>query len=60
VTTCDEAREACPLFPGAQRQLHWSFPDPAAVEGPRRTDAFRHVRDGLKASVEELVRRTPA
>ncbi|MBU6424512.1 MAG: arsenate reductase ArsC, partial [Chloroflexi bacterium] len=28
VTTCDEAKEACPLFPGAKRMLHWSIPDP--------------------------------
>ena len=58
VTTCDEAREACPLFPGAKSLLHWSFPDPAAIEddGATRLAAFRKVRDGLKERVDQLAR----
>lgn len=54
VTTCDEAKEACPLFPGAKRMLHWSFLDPAAVAGPEqlRLDAFRRVREGLRQRIE--------
>jgi arsenate reductase (thioredoxin) len=58
VTTCDEAKEACPLFPGAFETLHWGLPDPAAVEGdePTRLEAFREVRDELWAHVAELAR----
>lgn len=58
VTTCDEAMEACPLFPGAKSMLHWSFSDPAAVRGDEATRlaAFREVRDGLKERVEQLAR----
>lgn len=58
VTTCDEAREACPFFPGARAMLHWSFPDPAAVDGDEeaRLAAFRRVRDGLRARMREIVR----
>ena len=50
ITVCDDAREACPIFPGARRQMHWSFPDPAAVRGEleRRHQAFRDVRDALR------------
>ena len=58
VTTCDEAKEACPLFPGAGVMLHWGLPDPAAVEGDEETrlKAFRQVRDELWAHVAELAR----
>jgi len=45
VTVCDDAKEACPYFPG-DRQLHWSFDDPSAAEGPEeeRLEVFRRVR----------------
>ena len=33
VTVCDNARDACPVFPARTQRLHWSFEDPAAVEG---------------------------
>jgi arsenate reductase len=58
VTTCDEAKEACPLFTGAFETLHWSLPDPAAVLGDEETrvEAFREVRDELWAQVADLSR----
>ena len=33
VTVCDNAREACPTFPGARQLLHWPFDDPADATG---------------------------
>jgi ArsR family transcriptional regulator, arsenate/arsenite/antimonite-responsive transcriptional repressor / arsenate reductase (thioredoxin) len=33
VTVCDRVRESCPTFPGDPERIHWSFADPAAVEG---------------------------
>ncbi|HUR60050.1 MAG TPA: arsenate reductase ArsC [Opitutaceae bacterium] len=33
ITVCDNAREACPVWPGAPVVAHWSSPDPAGVEG---------------------------
>lgn len=56
VTVCDDAREACPVFPAATRRLHWSLPDPAAVTGDsaERLDAFRRVRDSLEVILREF------
>lgn len=50
VTVCDHARESCPIFPGAPERIHWSYPDPAAVEGSEeeKLRAFRAVRDDLQ------------
>jgi arsenate reductase len=48
ITVCDNAAEACPFLPGQYRRIHWSFPDPAAVDGDdAKLQAFRDVRDGL-------------
>ncbi len=33
ITLCDRMLEVCPTFPGDPERLHWSFPNPAAVEG---------------------------
>ena len=51
VTVCDEANEACPVFPGAKERLHWSLPDPSAVIGEERLGAFRGVRDRIRALI---------
>lgn len=56
ISVCDAAREACPVFPGALYQLHWSFADPAAATGTEaeRLAVFRRVRDEIRARVEEF------
>lgn len=50
VTVCDDAKEACPYFPFAKKQLHKSFADPSDVEGTYddRLTAFRTARDEIK------------
>jgi arsenate reductase len=55
ITTCDAARETCPVFPGKARRLHWSFNDPAKVEGSENEilSAFRKVRDEIKLRIQE-------
>jgi arsenate reductase len=48
LTVCDNAKEACPIYPGHTNRLHHSFEDPAAAPEPARVDAFRRVRDQLR------------
>jgi arsenate reductase len=33
ITVCDQAAEICPIFRVRAQRIHWSFPDPAAVQG---------------------------
>jgi arsenate reductase len=56
LTVCDNAREACPLFPGTGTRLHRGFTDPAAVQGSEseRLAAFRTVRDEIRAYLHQL------
>ena len=55
ITVCDNAREACPFFPGAKESRHESFPDPATVTGSEETKlaAFRTVRDAILKWLEK-------
>lgn len=50
ITVCDNAQERCPVFPGETERIHWSFEDPAAVEGrvSEKLTAFRRVRDEIR------------
>ncbi len=59
VTVCDAAKEACPVFLGAARQIHESFPDPAASSGSdgEVVERFRVVRDLIRTRLVPLVRR---
>jgi arsenate reductase len=53
ITVCDQAREACPVFPGAQVTAHWGFDDPSAATGDdaARMAVFRRVRDEIARRV---------
>ena len=58
VTVCDEANEACPVFPGAKRRLHWSLEDPSrAIDSEKeRLEVFRSVTDKILQRIEsELI-----
>ncbi len=50
ITVCDDAAEQCPVFPGVRHNLHWSFPDPAAVQGTdgEKLQAFKNTVEGMR------------
>ena len=54
VTVCDNARDACPVFPAGTERIHWSLEDPAAVQGgeAERLSAFRRIRDQIHERVK--------
>ena len=58
ITVCDDANERCPLFPGVQKRLHWSFPDPSRATGSEeaRLAVFRRVRDQIEAQLAAWLR----
>ncbi len=56
VTVCDDADKNCPtVWPGVNTRMHWSFQDPAAVEGTEeeKLAKFREVRDLIEARIKE-------
>jgi arsenate reductase (thioredoxin) len=57
ITVCDSANEACPIFPGGTRRLHWSFDDPSGATGSdqERLALFRRVRDEIRAKIEAFL-----
>ncbi len=57
VTVCDNARESCPIFPGAPERIHWSIADPSAVEGDEATrlHAFHVAADELMTRIRYLL-----
>jgi arsenate reductase len=57
ITVCDSARDACPVFPGVHETMHWSYPDPAAVEGSEeeRLAAFRSVLTSMGQRIHQFL-----
>jgi arsenate reductase len=57
VTVCDDAREACPLIPGARTTLHWSIPDPVEREaaGEDSLAVFRETLADIQGRVAEFI-----
>ena len=55
ITVCDEAsRERCPIFPGVTQRLHWSFADPALLEGTHeeKLEQTAQIRDQIQNRLE--------
>ncbi len=57
ITVCDNAKESCPVFPGAVKRLHCGFedPPPASVgSDEERMTIFRRVRNQLRDYLREF------
>lgn len=56
ITVCDSARDTCPVFPGARRTVHQSFPDARALskESDDPMQVVRNVRDQIRSWAEQL------
>ena len=57
ITVCDQAREVCPVFPGAGTSVHWGFDDPAAAVGTdeERMLVFRRVLGEINLRIMPFV-----
>jgi arsenate reductase (thioredoxin) len=55
ITVCDQAAEACPVFPSAKKRLHWSFPDPSKATGTAEEQlaVYRRVRDDIARHITD-------
>ncbi len=53
VTVCDNAKEACPIFPGLVKTIHVPFHDPHG-EG---MESFLRVRDDIRLRLVKEVRK---
>jgi arsenate reductase len=58
ITVCDNAAgEICPIWPGHPATAHWSFEDPAAVEGTddEKRAAFTEIFRQITARMQSFV-----
>ena len=57
ITVCDEARQACPVFPGVHESFHWGYEDPAEATGTEaeRLAVFRRVFIQLGERINQFV-----
>lgn len=53
ITVCDNAKQACPVFPGSYEKTHWSLEDLAEAIGTEgeRLIVFKKVRDKIKGNI---------
>ena len=57
ITVCDDAAEACPVFPGPAVRTHWSIPDPARARGTddERLTVYRATLADLRGRIEAFL-----
>jgi arsenate reductase (thioredoxin) len=58
ITVCDNANEACPVFPGKTERIHQSFEDPppsGVGSDEERLSIFRGVRDEIRKWMKDFI-----
>jgi ArsR family transcriptional regulator, arsenate/arsenite/antimonite-responsive transcriptional repressor / arsenate reductase (thioredoxin) len=56
ITVCDRVRESCPVFPNDPERVHWSFPDPTAIDNERdRARQFQAIARELVTRINFLL-----
>jgi arsenate reductase len=57
ITVCDDAAEACPVFPGPAVRTHWSIPDPARATGTDEEvlDVYRATYRNLRGRISAFL-----
>jgi arsenate reductase (thioredoxin) len=57
ITVCDNARDACPIFPGQPTLAHWGMEDPASVAGDDETKrrAFREALQLISRRIDLML-----
>jgi protein-tyrosine-phosphatase len=57
ITVCDRMRESYPTFPGDYESIHWSLPDPVALENiseQERYTAFEQIARKLHTQIHHF------
>ena len=56
ISVCDNAKESCPVLPGAATKLHWPFPDPPHDKDISEAvlNEFRKVRDLIQEKFKKV------
>ena len=57
VTVCGNAKDACPVWPGAKQLFHWPFEDPADATGTddEKQICFNEIRDQIWRRIESYL-----
>ena len=57
ITTCDDANESCPFFPGNVMRLHWSIDDPfeSWIVEESNIQLFRDTRNKIEERVRSFL-----